>query len=101
MGLEHNSVRALVARTPVDGAMSLNLEAVSLRTVRADEVLVKIVATGICHTDMYYAAQPEGQGIYPRVLGHEGKPIRTTSSTSSPFVVHIVLVAISTAAGFC
>ncbi len=86
MGLHHNAVRALVARPPVDGAMSLHLEAVSLRAIRADEVLVRVVATGICHTDMYYAAQPETHGIYPRVLGHEGKPFRKNFDYASALV---------------
>ncbi|KAK5168804.1 uncharacterized protein LTR77_006113 [Saxophila tyrrhenica] len=37
------------------------------REPEAHELLIKIVATGICHTDIANVG-----GIYPRVLGHEG-----------------------------
>ena len=37
------------------------------REPREDEILVEMIATGICHTDVLGYG-----GIYPRVLGHEG-----------------------------
>ena len=53
--------------------MNLSLETVGFRAVNEDEVLVKVVATGICHSDVYYTTEPAAHGgIYPRVLGHEG-----------------------------
>lgn len=35
-----------------------------------DEMLVEMIATGMCHTDILGFG-----GIYPRVLGHEGDKI--------------------------
>lgn len=52
----------------------MKLEEVTLaRQVEADEILVRMVATGVCHTDILYAMAPaEALGPYPKVLGHEG-----------------------------
>lgn len=44
------------------------LEEVELDEPRADEVLVKVHATGLCHTDLTFKAQVP----IPAVLGHEG-----------------------------
>lgn len=38
-----------------------------------NEVLVRMLASGICHTDIFCGSVPTGMyGVYPRVLGHEG-----------------------------
>lgn len=52
---------------------ALSIETVQLENPRAGEVLVKIVASGICHTDMVL----RGSSITARpvVLGHEGSGI--------------------------
>src|SRR5690242_17762702 len=48
-----------------------SLEEVDLEGPRADEVLVRIVATGLCHTDIYLKGfLPEE--MFPNVFGHEG-----------------------------
>ncbi len=39
---------------------------------RAGEVLVEIMATGICHTDAYTLGGLDSEGLFPSVLGHEG-----------------------------
>jgi len=49
------------------------IEEVSLDTPRSQEVLVKVVATGVCHTDA--VARDLGITPYPIVLGHEGAGI--------------------------
>src|ERR1700753_2605627 len=36
------------------------------------EVLVRLVACGVCHTDMYTASGVDPSGYAPTVLGHEG-----------------------------
>src|SRR3954454_4326974 len=36
------------------------------------EVLVRLVACGVCHTDMYTASGADPSGYAPAVLGHEG-----------------------------
>ncbi len=39
---------------------------------KAGEVLVEIMATGICHTDAYTLDGLDAEGLFPSVLGHEG-----------------------------
>ena len=47
------------------------LDTVEIDDPRADEILVRIVATGLCHTDLFTkSALPERLG--PCVFGHEG-----------------------------
>ena len=36
------------------------------------EVLVRIVATGVCHTDAFTLSGADPEGLFPAVLGHEG-----------------------------
>ena len=39
---------------------------------RAGEVLVRITATGVCHTDAFTLSGDDPEGVFPSVLGHEG-----------------------------
>lgn len=52
------------------------IEPVKLRELEDDEVLVEVVASGICHTDLHCGNTPDNKDVpgvyYPRVLGHEG-----------------------------
>ncbi len=45
---------------------------VDLAEPKAGEVLVRLVACGVCHTDMYTASGVDPSGYAPTVLGHEG-----------------------------
>src|SRR5205807_3525273 len=45
---------------------------VQLAEPRAGEVLVRLVACGVCHTDLYTASGADPSGYAPTVLGHEG-----------------------------
>jgi S-(hydroxymethyl)glutathione dehydrogenase/alcohol dehydrogenase len=45
---------------------------VELADPRAGEVLVRLQACGVCHTDMYTASGADPSGYAPTVLGHEG-----------------------------
>lgn len=47
------------------------LREVEVEDVREDEVLVEMVATGVCHTDLVVGAE-DMPGQFPVVLGHEG-----------------------------
>jgi Zn-dependent alcohol dehydrogenase len=70
-----SSTKAIVAREPRFSALSWALEPVHVsETPGPDEVLVEMVASGVCHTDIVLSAVPEGTfGIsYPKVMGHEG-----------------------------
>jgi S-(hydroxymethyl)glutathione dehydrogenase/alcohol dehydrogenase len=53
----------------------LNVTDVDLAEPRAREVLVRLVACGVCHTDMYTASGADPSGYAPAVLGHEGAGI--------------------------
>ncbi len=59
---------AAIARRPSD---HLTFEKVRLQPLRTEEVLIKIVATGICHTDLVCLNQDLPVPL-PMVLGHEG-----------------------------
>ena len=50
----------------------LIIETVNLDGPRADEVLVEIKATGICHTDEFTLSGADPEGLFPAILGHEG-----------------------------
>ena len=50
----------------------LEIEEVDLAAPRAGEVLVQIVATGVCHTDAFTLSGADPEGLFPVILGHEG-----------------------------
>jgi S-(hydroxymethyl)glutathione dehydrogenase / alcohol dehydrogenase len=50
----------------------LNVTEVELAEPGPGEVLVRIEACGVCHTDMYTASGADPSGYAPTVLGHEG-----------------------------
>ena len=50
----------------------LVVQEVELAEPRTGEVLVRLVACGVCHTDMYTASGVDPAGYAPCVLGHEG-----------------------------
>src|SRR6266581_2225789 len=52
--------------------MPLVVRDVELAEPRAGEVLVRLVACGVCHTDLYTASGADPSGYSPTVLGHEG-----------------------------
>ena len=50
----------------------LSIEQVDVQGPKAGEVLVRIVATGVCHTDAYTLSGADPEGAFPVILGHEG-----------------------------
>ena len=48
------------------------MQEVDLAEPKAGEVLVRLVACGVCHTDLYTASGADPSGYSPTVLGHEG-----------------------------
>src|ERR1700749_4836473 len=50
----------------------LNVTELDLAEPHGREVLVRLVACGVCHTDMYTASGVDPSGYAPTVLGHEG-----------------------------
>lgn len=53
----------------------LKVQEVELAEPKAREVLVRLEACGVCHTDMYTASGADPSGYAPAVLGHEGAGI--------------------------
>ena len=62
-------IRAAVLREP---GHPVAVEEVELDPPKADEVLVRIAAVGVCHSDVRLADGDLGPGRWPAVLGHEG-----------------------------
>ena len=50
----------------------LELEEIDLEGPKEGEVLVRVVASGVCHTDSYTLSGADPEGIFPSILGHEG-----------------------------
>ena len=50
----------------------LEIQELELAETKAGEVLVRLVACGVCHTDLYTASGADPSGYAPTVLGHEG-----------------------------
>ena len=78
--------RAAVA---FEAGKPLEVMEVDLDGPRSGEVLVEIMATGICHTDEFTLSGADPEGMFPAILGHEGAGIvrevgaGVTSVTSS------------------
>jgi S-(hydroxymethyl)glutathione dehydrogenase/alcohol dehydrogenase len=64
--------RAAIAVAP---GKPLEIHEVDLAGPAAGEVLVEIMATGICHTDAYTLSGKDSEGLFPSILGHEGAGI--------------------------
>ena len=62
-------IRAAVA---FEAGRPLEIEEVDLEGPRQGECLVRLVATGVCHTDAYTLSGADAEGLFPVVLGHEG-----------------------------
>src|SRR5436190_19933513 len=71
---ERERMRAMEIRAAVleEFARPLHVTDVDLAEPRAGEALVRLVACGVCHTDMYTASGVDPSGYSPTVLGHEG-----------------------------
>ena len=64
--------RAAVA---FEAKQPLEIVELDLEGPRKGEVLVELMATGICHTDAYTLDGLDSEGLFPCVLGHEGAGI--------------------------
>lgn len=61
--------RAAIA---LEAGKPLIIDEVDVEGPREGEVLIKIIATGVCHTDAYTLSGKDPEGIFPSILGHEG-----------------------------
>ena len=55
-----------------EAAKPLEIEEIELDGPKAGEVLVRLAATGVCHTDAYTLSGRDPEGLFPVVFGHEG-----------------------------
>jgi len=62
-------VKAAIAWAP---RQPLTIDEIDLAPPRTGECLVRLVATGVCHTDAYTLSGRDPSGLFPAVLGHEG-----------------------------
>src|SRR5437764_15249227 len=53
----------------------LEVQELDLAEPQPGEVLVRLLACGVCHTDLYTASGADPSGYAPTVLGHEGAGI--------------------------
>jgi S-(hydroxymethyl)glutathione dehydrogenase/alcohol dehydrogenase len=61
--------RAAVAH---EAGKPLEIEEIEVDGPKAGEVMVRIAATGVCHTDAYTLSGADPEGRFPVILGHEG-----------------------------
>ena len=61
--------RAAIA---VAAGKPLEIAEIDVQGPKAGEVFIRMVATGVCHTDAYTLSGDDPEGIFPSVLGHEG-----------------------------
>ena len=84
---EMRSMKAAVTRAK--GA-AFQIEDVRIGAPRHDEVLVRVVACGVCHTDIVVRDQ-DFQSPLPAILGHEGagvvEAVGRTSTASHPAIM--------------
>jgi D-arabinose 1-dehydrogenase-like Zn-dependent alcohol dehydrogenase len=48
------------------------IEDIEVAPPRKGEVRIKVVASGVCHTDAYTLSGADSEGVFPVILGHEG-----------------------------
>lgn len=70
---------------------SVELENIVLDSLRPDEVLVEIHATGVCHTD-FACMNGTLPAVFPSVFGHEGKSLSHPISRICPLTWGKVVV---------
>ena len=62
-------VKAAIA---FEAAKPLVVDEIELAPPKQGEVLVRLAATGVCHTDAFTLSGRDPEGLFPSVLGHEG-----------------------------
>ncbi|KRX91144.1 Alcohol dehydrogenase class-3 [Trichinella pseudospiralis] len=65
---------------------ALEVTMIEVAPPKAHEVRIKIIATGVCHTDAYTLSGVDPEGVFPSILGHEGAGIVESVGTG---VVHV------------
>ena len=61
-----------IAAVAWEAGQPLSIETVDLEGPKQGEVLIRNVATGVCHTDAFTLSGADPEGLFPAILGHEG-----------------------------
>lgn len=61
-----------MAAVAFEAGKPLQIVEVDLEDPKAGEVLIRVVASGVCHTDAYTLSGDDPEGLFPCILGHEG-----------------------------
>lgn len=64
-----------LAAVAVGPNQPLELCQIEVEKPKNNEVLVRMVASGVCHTDAYTLSGLDSEGVFPAILGHEGAGI--------------------------
>lgn len=67
-----NEVIKCKAAVAWEAGKPLSIEEVEVQPPQKGEVRIKIVATGVCHTDAFTLSGDDPEGVFPSILGHEG-----------------------------
>ena len=60
------------AAIAVEAGKPLEIDMIELEGPKEGECLVRLAATGVCHTDAFTLSGDDPEGLFPAVLGHEG-----------------------------
>mmetsp|Transcript_29462 Transcript_29462/g.26035 ORF Transcript_29462/g.26035 Transcript_29462/m.26035 type:complete len:181 (+) Transcript_29462:27-569(+) len=63
------------AAVALEAKQELVIQEVNVDTPREGEVRIKVLYTGVCHTDEYTRSGLDPEGLFPSILGHEGAGI--------------------------
>lgn len=61
-----------IAALAVAPGKALEIDFIEVMPPKSGEVMVKLAASGVCHTDAYTLSGADPEGIFPTILGHEG-----------------------------
>ncbi|MEZ0369412.1 MAG: S-(hydroxymethyl)glutathione dehydrogenase/class III alcohol dehydrogenase [Candidatus Sericytochromatia bacterium] len=64
-----------VAAVAFEAGKPLEIVEVDLEGPKAGEVLIRVIASGVCHTDAFTLSGADPEGLFPCILGHEGGAI--------------------------
>ncbi len=68
------TAKAIQSRAAIawEAKKPLSIEIVDVMPPQRGEVRVRLLATGVCHTDAYTLSGGDSEGVFPCILGHEG-----------------------------
>lgn len=61
-----------IAALAIAPSKALEIDFIEVMPPKSGEVMVKLSASGVCHTDAYTLSGADPEGIFPTILGHEG-----------------------------